>query len=67
MELSKEDQIEYDRIMGNRVRLRCTGKSCDNRSGFWTDKSFKETYLNNLGCQLCGSKHAEELKAVEND
>lgn len=59
-----EAQKEYERIMNNRVRLRCTGKDCQLRTGFWTSKVFKETYLNERNCMLCGSKHAEELKEV---
>jgi hypothetical protein len=48
-----------------RVRLRCTNKECEMSSGFFTAKIFKDMYLNEFDCILCKSKHAEELKIVE--
>lgn len=62
--LSEEDQKEYDRIMSNRIRLRCTNKKCELSTGFFLSKTFKEYFLNEKPCILCKSKHAEEINIV---
>ena len=66
-ELSKEDQTKYDKIMKNRVRLRCTGKNCDMRHGFWTAPKFVDMYVNERKCMLCGSKNAHMIQEVKED
>lgn len=54
-------------ILEDRVRIRCTGKDCELRSGMWTASKFADTYVNELDCQLCGSKLAYGLKEVTDE
>ena len=37
------------------------------RHGFFTASKFKDIYLNELDCKLCGSRHAVALVEVKDE
>lgn len=70
--MTKETQSDSDtewieEFKRNRVRLRCTGKDCEKRSGFWTAKKFEKIYLEQINCLLCGSKHAPMMNIISQE
>ena len=61
--MTPEEEKEFEKILAERPKLRCKGKVCDMRKGFFVWKEQKELHLNKK-CLLCGSDIVE-LNIVE--
>lgn len=59
--------MEKEEYIDNRIKLRCTNKDCELSKGFFTSPKFRDVYLNELKCLLCGSKHADEIRILETE
>lgn len=62
----KKDDEELERRLAERPKLRCKGKECDMRNGFWVWKEQKEMMLKKK-CLLCGSDIVELNLVVEDE
>jgi len=59
------EEAEFDKRLAERPKLRCKGKDCDLRKGFFVWQEQKEQHLKSK-CLLCQSD-VVELNLVEED
>ena len=62
--MTLEEEAELDRMLAERPKLRCKGKECDMRKGFFVRKEQKGQILKKK-CLLCNSDIVD-INPVEN-